>query len=108
MPNCGYVETISVAGLPGSLYLTHSQTTRSFTIAQTNDYGFLGLYNVVIKSEFEQPNIYKVMDLVSKTISFTITVSPCIVTSYNVVSAPINSFTYILGDPSLKFGPYQF
>lgn len=106
MPNCGYVETISVTGLQSSLYLTHSQATRSFTIATTNDYAFLGFYNIVIKIEFKQPNINKVMNLVSKTISFTITVSPCIVTSYNVVSAPINSFTYTLGDPSLKFGPY--
>ena len=35
------------------------------------------------------------------------TVTPCTVTSFDVV-ATIESFTYILGTPDLDFGPYGF
>ena len=62
---------------------------------------------MVITSEFEQPVISGGSDKVTQIIEFTMTVTPCTVTSFDVVDS-INSFTYILGTPERNFGPYGF
>ena len=44
-----------------------------------------------------------------QTIEFTLTVSPCSVAEYLVVTPPIDPIFYTLDDPSLiGFGQYEF
>ena len=74
---------------------------------ENSNYDFTGVYNVVISSEFEQPEILGGSSTITRTIEFTMTVTPCTVTSFDVVDS-INSFTYILGTPERNFGPYGF
>jgi len=51
-PNCGYVETVSVTGLPIGPYLTHNLVSRDFTIVKTSisDLALLGVYDATITS----------------------------------------------------------
>ena len=67
---------------------------------------FMGIYQVTIKGSFEQPDISGDMIKVEESINFTITVNSCTVDSFDEVSAPIGTITYILGDESLTFGEY--
>ena len=39
---------------------------------------------------------------------FKLTVVPCMVTSFKATSAPIQTVSYTLGEPSLTIGPYAF
>jgi hypothetical protein len=41
-------------------------------------------------------------------IDFKIKIYPCKVQSYELVSAPIGTVTYILGNERLSFGTYSF
>ena len=42
------------------------------------------------------------------TLEFNIRVNPCLVTSYDVTSDPIEAINYTLGDSEIIFGPYNF
>ena len=106
-PNCGYIETVSVTGLPTGPYLTHNTVSREFTIAKTSDLAFLGIYNATITSTFLQPSLSGISP-VKKSITFQLIVNPCTVTSYDVVKAIVTPVSYTLGDASKTFGPYQF
>ena len=79
-----------------------------FTVAQTNDPAFYGVYQVLIIGQFEQLNIDKTTTPVSETIEFTFTVSPCTVTQFDVVSPAIDTVIYTLDEASITFGQYEF
>ena len=44
----------------------------------------------------------------SAEIKFELTVRPCKVDSFDVISDPIGPINYTLDDPELTFGPYRF
>ena len=88
--------------------MTHNLASQDFSVAQTTDPQYVGEYNVVITSTYNQLNLDKSVTQVSETISFRITVTPCIVTTYAVTSAPIEDFVYTLDDPTQTIGPYAF
>ena len=54
-PDCGYVMTETVEYAPNSPtpYLVHDADTSLFSIEQTADEAFLGLYQVVIRKSFD-------------------------------------------------------
>ena len=94
--------------MPESQYMTHDEVAREFKIPKTDADEFIGIYDITIMSKFEQPDISGSFTTVSNTIEFKVTVSPCIVTSFEATNSPIGTFTYTLGDPELNFGQYLF
>ena len=107
--DCGYPISIQqIENLPDA-YVSHDPSTRMFTVVKTNESDFFGVYNVKITGQVEQLNIDRTTTLVLQTIEFTLTVSPCAVAEYKVVSPTIDPILYTLDDPSqIGFGQYEF
>ena len=89
-------------------YVAFDPANKIFTIYKTTDELFLGVYQVVIKKEFEQYNIDKSTTTIMQTIEFELTVTSCTVESFSVVQRPEAAIAYTLGEPSFTFGPYEF
>ena len=89
-------------------YVEFDPDSKIFTIYKTTDELFLGVYQVVIRKEFEQYNIDKSTTTIMQTIEFELTVTSCTVESFNVVQRPEAEIAYTLGEPSFTFGPYEF
>lgn len=68
----------------------------------------MGEYDVIVRSSFIQPQLDAPDIEVTSQVEFSLVVNPCTVSSFDVVSAPIGTITYVLGDPALPFGSYQF
>ena len=54
-PDCGYDETVTIGNLP--TFVTHNLESKDFTIAQTSNTSLVGVFNIIIRSTFEQPDI---------------------------------------------------
>ena len=52
-PDCGYLTTLTITDLPDEPFVVHDPVLRTFTVAETSDPEYLGVYNVVIQSSFE-------------------------------------------------------
>lgn len=107
--DCGYpISVQQIENLPDA-YVTHDPSTRTFTIAETNESEFFGVYNVIITGQVEQLNTDRSTTPVLQTVEFTLTVNPCSVAEYLVVSPTIDPILYTLDEPSLiGFGQYEF
>lgn len=88
--------------------MEHDEDARTFTVVQTSDPEFYGIYNIKVIAQFNQLNIDKSYSLVSQSIDVKLTVSPCYVITYEVISEPIEPIIYTLHDPSFSFGQYAF
>ena len=107
-PDCGYGMQVTFENLPAEPFITHNADDGSFTVSKTNDPKFLGVHEVEIIGEYTQLNIDKSTTAVTQTISFTLTVQPCMVQSLEIVQAPEPEIHYTLDTPSFSFGPYEF
>lgn len=107
-PDCGYDMTVSDQNLPKDTYLTHDKTNGEFTILKSEKYEFVGIYDVIIKSVFLQPELDGSSKPVEAQFSFKIRVSPCFVDTFEAVSNPIGTVTYTLGEQGFSFGYYEF
>ena len=61
-----------------------------------------------IIGQFEQLNIDRTLSPVSATIEFKITVNPCTVTDFDIISAPDAQISYTLGEEGFTLDPYEF
>ena len=105
-PPCGYPETVTIVNEPDEPLFTHDEEQRTFMLNESIDDRFLGTYFIEITSQFLQRNIDGTQTPVSRTLYVQLTVTPCIVQSYDVIEAPESEIRYTLGDPPLTFGPY--
>ena len=78
------------------------------SVIETSDDNFIGIYDVTILSEFDQPFVDGSTTTVSETIEFQLVVNPCSIDSFDPVSPPIRPVEYTLGDVGFSFGYYEF
>ena len=53
-------------------------------------------------------NIDRTFTTVSATIDLQLTVNPCVVTGFAIISTPDAQISYTLGEESFTFGTYEF
>ena len=74
-PSCGFTETLTLENYPPEPFVTHNVDTQDFTVAETSttdpaDTQYVGVYEVVITSTFDQLNLDKTVTQVTQTINF--------------------------------------
>ena len=107
-PDCGYSTIISDQNLPKDTYVTHDKTNGQLTILKSDKYEFVGTYDSTIKSVFLQPEIDGSSKPVEAQFSFKINVALCTVNTFEVVSNPIGTVIYTLGEEGISFGYFEF
>ena len=98
--------------MPAEQYFTHNAVDKTFSVLETTDPDFLGLnsgvYDIVIVGSFLQRNVDGSQTKVESRIEFQLTVSPCIVDSYDVTVRPEALISYVLGSDGSFIGSYGF
>ena len=107
-PDCGYAQVITFENLPDAIFIEHDSIAKTLTVAQTSNLAFLGIYNIVIRSTYNQLESNGETTPKSATIEFKLTVSGCIVDSYDITDSPPATVAYTLGDEGFTFGTYGF
>ena len=95
-------------GLPVGGFVAHNTFDQEFSISQTSASAFVGEYDVTVESSFLQPQLVGGPLTITSQVEFTLIVNPCTVSSFDEISAPIGTITYVLGDATFSFGPYAF
>ena len=99
---------ITFENLPDEIFIEHDSIAKTLTVAQTSDLAFLGIYNIVIRSTYNQLESNGETTPKSATIEFKLTVSGCIVDTYDITDSPPATVAYTLGDEGFTFGTYGF
>ena len=98
--------------MPAEQYFTHNAVDKTFSVLETTDPDFLGLnsgvYDIVIVGSFLQRNVDGSQTKVESRIEFQLTVSPCIVDTYDVTVRPEALISYVLGSDGSFIGSYGF
>ena len=78
-PDCGYEQTYTVFNLPDEELVVHDSDQQKFLLSSSNDLEYMGVYQVVIRAEFQQPQILGGYSTTSQTIEFDLIIQPCTV-----------------------------
>lgn len=90
-PVCGYPEVVTLTGLPS--FVTHNVATRDFTIAPSDD-SHIGIFTVDVVCKISVPDNPEKSSFTeyTQTDSFTITIEPCMPTSFNIITPVADIF----------------
>ena len=62
-PLCNYPEALTVINLPS--FATHDDIQQNFGVSKTEDLSLHGIYDVTLRSEFQQPTDYTKTDILT-------------------------------------------